>query len=423
MTPRIALVAPNLASGGGVTSVARFLAGAIRRSSEFDCRLVSLATSATDQASLRLASPGSWIGGPCVKVDRWEGQEILHVGARFVELEFQRYQPRAMLTRVLSDCDLVQIVSGSPAWALAARDFGGPVALQVATLASVERRQRAKTERDLVGAWRRLMTPITARLDRAGARLADCLFVENDWMRRTLSDWTAPERVTVAPPGVDTDLFQPGSSTANSGGCEPYILSVGRFADPRKNLSLLLEAYARLRALVPNCPRLVLAGKSPPSPSDWKLAQQLGLGASVDWQGKLSLDRLAALYRGALLFALSSSEEGLGLVLVEAMSSGIPVVATRTEGAHQVVVPGETGFLVPLNDAVALAHAMAQLVADSEMRLAMGHKARQRAERVFSEKVTETPYLSAYRELLGLSRRLLDSTPTGTSGKQCRELT
>ena len=401
---RIALVVPNLSGGGGVPSVARFLARAIDRSGDLRCEFISLATSASDSASLRLASPRSWVEKPCVGRDTWEGREVCHVGAWFVEFEFQRYWPRRALSRMLEEFDLVQIVAGSPAYALVARDFPGPVALQVATLAAVERRERFRREKNPVGVWRRAMTWVTSRLDRAGAAVADRIFVENEWMMRTLSTWTVPERVVLAPPGVDTKLFHPGPSKYDATGADGYILSVGRFADPRKSVRLLFEAYARLRARFSACPRLVLAGESGPSPADWARARELGVDGALFWHGRVSRERLAELYRGARLFVFPSAEEGLGLVLLEAMACGVPVVATRTEGARQALEDGRSGLLVPVGDALGLAIAMEKVITDTGLRDAMGRRARVLAETRYCEEATAPVFLETYRRLLGAGR-------------------
>lgn len=397
---RIALLVPNLTDGGGVPSVARFLVHAIQGTGDLRCSLISLATSASDPASVRVANPRSWIEGPRVKVGKWEGHTYSHVGARFVELEFQRYRPRPALSRLLRGFDLVQVVSGSPAFALVARHFHGPVALQVATLARVERRERALREGGPLGLWRRTMTAVTSRLERAGARVPDRIFVENDWMRRTLGSWIRPERVILAPPGVDTGLFHPPRSPARSQNEGGYILSVGRFADPRKNVRFLIEAFARLKARTETDVKLVLAGESAPSGADLDRASELGIGGAVIWKGRVTEAQLALLYRGALAFVLSSTEEGLGLVLLEAMASGLSVVATRTEGARQVVEEGATGFLVDHGDAAGLAAGMEAVLKDARLRRGMGRRARRLVETNYSFDVTGKVFVDTYRELL-----------------------
>lgn len=402
--PRIAVVVPDLAGGGGVPAVARFLVRAIERTGSFRVGLISLSTSARDDASLRVLAPGSWRGRSRVRRESWEGRQVWHVGTRFAELEFQRYRPRPWLSRILRDFDLVQVVAGSPAPALAAREFPGPVALQVATLVSSERRERFRRERGPIGLWRRAMTVLTSRAERRAVRLADRIFVENEWMQGTLSAWTDPDRVVLAPPGVNTDLFRPLKGPVARGSDAGYVLSVGRLGDPRKNVDLLFEAFARLRSECSAPPRLVLVGKSPPPPSSWERARKLGLRDAITWEGDVAPGRLAKLYRGARLFVLASSEEGLGLVLLEAMASGVPVVATETEGARQLVENGRTGVLVPCGDAAAVGRAMGKVLRDPILAAAMGRSGRDVVERRFSERAAAAPFLESYRKLLTMAR-------------------
>jgi glycosyltransferase involved in cell wall biosynthesis len=309
---------------------------------------------------------------------------------------------------MLEECDLIQVVSGSPAWALVAREIDRPVALQVATFAAVEREERFREEGGLVTAWRRLMTRVTDRLDRKALREVDRVFVENRWMEETATRWTEPQKVVLAPPGVDTEFFRPpsGPSTPEPG----PILSVARFDDRRKNVRLLFEAYAELCAARDDPPLLVLAGKSGPRPKDWRRAEELGIRHRVRFHERVERSRLAELYRQASLFVLSSSEEGLGIVLLEAMASGLPVVSTATEGAREAVEDGVTGILTPVGDASALFRAMDRLLGDSKLRGRMGSKGRVRAENRYSREAAGRRFLAGYRELLGMGPQ--DADPT-----------
>lgn len=397
---KIAVVVPDLAGGGGVPSVARFLVHELDRTPDLDFGLLSLATSASDGASLRLRSPTSWLTRPVAEIGIWEGREYWHVGACLTEFEFQRYKPRRVLTEILRKFDLVQVVAGSPAWCLVASNFPGPVVLQVATLAEVERIERLRRQVGPTGLWRRAMMRLTSRLDREGLGLADRVLVENQWMKETVSTWTDPERVALAPPGIDTHLFRPGQHPSGRPEGEDYILSVGRFDDPRKCAGLLFDAYSRLHSRLPGCPVLVLAGQAMPVGRERESLRGLGIEDSVMLLGEVSRERLAELYRGAELFVLSSAEEGLGLVLLEAMSSEAAVVATRTRGAMQAIEDERSGLLAPVGDADGLAAAMERILVDSSLRAELGLNARSRVERRFSERAAGSAFLETYRSLL-----------------------
>ena len=404
----VAIVVPDLTGGGGVPAVARFLCKAIEQSNYFNARLFSLPSSVADPASLRLVAPRTWPRGPVVEKGEWEKREFEHVGAVFAEFEFQRYRPRRVLTSLLRECDLVQVVAGNPAWALVASRAGRPVTLQVATLASVERQERFRQERGPLALWRRAMTRVTRQLERRAVQVADRIFVENRWMEKTLSAWTQPGRVVLAAPGVDTEVFRPPHAGVDRPPQGVYILSVARWEDRRKNLRLLLEAYARLkREMSSEVPRLVLAGETGPLRKDWALARDLGISNSVSFHKRPSRKELANLYRHAAVFVLPSSEEGLGLVLLEAMASGTPVVSTATEGAQQALEDGVTGVLTPIGDPGALAAAMNTLLGNPGRRRELGERGRERAIRHFSQRTAAERFLAVYRELIGTESRTL----------------
>ncbi len=394
---RIALVVPGLEEGGGVPVVALFLLRALQDSGRYAPDLISLSTSSSDAESVRVRDPLSWLRGIQTRRGEWEGQRFRHVGARWTEFEFQRYRPRRKLTRLLEEYPLVQVVAGTPAWAYATRRVRRPVALQVATLITEERKRSLSEDHSLLGRWRALMTRITAKYDIKALSSLDAVFVENDWMFEFLRQRMEPSRVIHAPPGVNTELFCPGSRDPERG---PYILSVGRFSDPRKRVDLLLEAYHRLTQLVPDPPRLILAGNRPPTLKDWELADKLGIVDHVTFKDNLPTPALAELFRGASFYVLSSDEEGLGIVILEAMASGVPVVSTDCGGPAISVVEGETGFRVPCGDAEKLAGRMADLLRDEDLRQRMGQKARDRAVEHFSLQATAKKFIDYYDRAL-----------------------
>lgn len=395
----VAVVAPDLSVSGGVMSVVRFLVDTIRASKRYQPTLLSVALSSTDRSSVRLAAPRTWLDGVDVTPESTEEFSYQHVGAIGAEVEYLRYQPRATLTHLLNQADLVQVVAGTPAWAQLCRDVASPVALQVATLAQVERSTRLDQVSGPAGVWRRLMTQLTDRLDHAALRHIDVAFVENTWMEAHLARHLSDERVVFAPPGVDTDRFTPGERPSTG----KYILSVGRFADPRKNVSLLFEAYAQLRDLCPSSPRLVLAGRTKPSDEAWSRAETLGIRSSITMHEDVSLEALTRLYQNAALYVVSSNEEGLGITILEAMASGRPVVSTDCGGPSTTMIDGETGFLTPLGDAEALARAMKSILSDPQQADRFGRLGRQRVEEVFSAAATGQRFLDVYDQLLAAS--------------------
>jgi len=159
---------------------------------------------------------------------------------------------------------------------------------------------------------------------------------------------------------VDTTYFHPAEQVRASPPYGDYLLLTARINDPRKNVILLLRAFAHLRAEFPSL-RLVLAGEMP-GESLRKQVTDLQLEEAVVFTGYVSRDELRQLYQGALLYVLPSNQEGLGLVLLEAMACGTPVVSTCSGGPEDIIEDGVVGRLVPLNDVPQLTNAIAGIL-------------------------------------------------------------
>ena len=398
---RVALVVPALAEGGGVPSVARFVKDAALSSQRYGIKVFSLCMSSNDASSLHLRQPATWLRGACSTTGAWDGLPFIHVGANLGELEFQRYRPRKVLTQLLADCDVVQVVCGSPAWANTVVGLNKPVALQVATLAKVERRKRDANPRGLGGWWRKAMTEITDRLDDRALRRVDAIQVENPWMLEYARNLNVGRAVDIryAPPGINTDVYQPLPHRDVTR--EPYILCVGRLDDPRKNIGLLLSAYALLPDEVRNRVRLVLAGSSAPPDAFWARADSLGARDRVQYVASPSGEELIRQYQAASVFALPSDEEGLGMVILEAMSCAVPVVSTRSGGPDGIITDGEDGFLVPLDDAAAMAGRLQTLLENPSFNITMGRKARATIEARYDERVAGAVFVDMWDRLTG----------------------
>lgn len=396
---KLALVVPSLLDGGGVPAVARFIKDAALRSRRWDLSVISLAMSHRDRCNVSLLRPATWPRGVECASGEWEGLPFRHVGARIGELEFQRYRPRAALARALADCDVIQVVSGSPAWANAVIGLGKPVSMHVATRARLERRRRDANAQGMLARWRKTMTRITDRMDDRALACADAVQVMNPTMleyARAIAG-TRGRDIRLATPGVDATLFRPHEERRP--GDEPTILSVARFGDPRKNVGLLLDALLALPDAVRARTRLVLAGASAPPAEFWRRAGELGLSERIRFVERPDRDALVRLYQSASVFALPSDEEGFGMVLLEAMACGIPVVATRSGGPEGIVTDCEDGYLVARGDAAAMAERLAWLLGEGERNIAMGRRARLTIERRFDERVAGAAFLEIWERL------------------------
>jgi len=329
----------------------------------------------------------------------WRGRPFVSVGAVACELEFQRYQPRRALARVLAGCDLVQVVTGLPAPAYAVCGLGRPVAVHCATRAPVERRPRHRALSGPGEAWRRMMTRIIDRVDRMALERADAIQVMNPWMLEYAREVTAGRDtpIQLLQPGVDTSHYVPGPECDRH--TDPYILCVGRLNDPRKNIGLLLQAFAGLDAPV----RLLLAGFGAPGDGFWREVNQRGLRDRVSFVAAPDREALIPLYQRAAVFALSSDEEGFGMVILEAMSCGVPVVSTMSGGPDSIIDDGLDGYLVPLRDPAALRERLQRLVRDRALNHRMGAAARETVVARFDAHRAGQTLLETYDTLLSRS--------------------
>ncbi|HUR21345.1 MAG TPA: glycosyltransferase, partial [Vicinamibacterales bacterium] len=108
---------------------------------------------------------------------------------------------------------------------------------------------------------------------------------------------------------------------------------------------------------------------------------------------------LLRLYQEATVFALPSDEEGFGMVLLEAMACGVPVVSTRSGGPDDIVTDGEDGYLVPRNDAHALSARLSELLENPARAAEMGRKARLTIERRYDERVLGDTFMGVWDRL------------------------
>lgn len=392
-------------------SVARFLKDVALRAGLYDLKLISLATSAHDDCNLNISRPRSWLRGATISHGVWDGLPFLHVGAVVGELEFQRYRSRRVLAEAVADCDILQVICGSPAWANAVCGLGKPVAVQCATRAKIERRRRNASQQGLAGWWRKALTVITDHMDDRALRAVDAIQVENMWMLEYARRINAGREVDLryASPGIDANEF----CTVGDRNLvhDPYILCVGRLNDPRKNINLLLDAYALIPEGVRARVRMVLAGKAGPPDSFWQRAEALGIQHRITFIHCPSREKLVALYQKASVFALPSDEEGLGVVLLEAMACGVPAVSTRSGGPEGILTDGEDGFLVALDDADALSDRLVRLCTDKSLNTQLGWRARQTIERRYAEQVAAEAFIDMWDRMLWKIDKRLANVP------------
>lgn len=183
----------------------------------------------------------------------------------------------------------------------------------------------------------------------------------------------------------------------------PQLLCMGRVV-PQKGFDLALVAFARLAPRFPGI-RLTIAGDGIDKPELEKFAHRLGIEDSVEFRGWVQPVQVPALMNQCTLVIMPSRFEPFGLVALQAAQMARPVVATRVGGLPEVVVDGETGWLVENGDVDALVTAMAFLLDHPNHATRMGQAARRRAQEVFRWAEYVDAYESLYRTLVDRERQ------------------
>lgn len=199
------------------------------------------------------------------------------------------------------------------------------------------------------------------------------------------------DKISVIPNGVDTAFFKPSPEK------DPDLISwVGRFV-PEKGLTYLLEAMQKVVKEHPSA-RLVMCGDGIARTECMHLTARLGLVDRVSFPGRLDRTELAELLARTTVFAFPSLSEGLPRSVLEAMASGVPVVASDIPGIGEVITDGNDGLLVSPRDSDSLAAAILRVLRDSDLVKQLGENARRTAVQRFSMSGSVRMQESLYRE-------------------------
>ncbi|RJQ65626.1 MAG: glycosyltransferase family 1 protein [Desulfobacteraceae bacterium] len=193
--------------------------------------------------------------------------------------------------------------------------------------------------------------------------------------------------VSVVPCGVNLELFRPADRIASRRHLEiapdsDVVLYVGRFA-PLKGLDRLIRAAGQLRSRFPKLHLLIIGGDGPQAPSSLNLialAAQLGLADAVRFVGRVEQQDLPPYYSAADLLAFPSDYESFGLVVLEALACGIPVVATPVGAVESIIQDGVNGILIGSADDGAVAEGIARILAQPPERRPGNRQIRATAE-------------------------------------------
>lgn len=272
-------------------------------------------------------------------------------------------------------------IKGAQAVIDAANLTGGKSIVRCGYLLSRFRANQPVSMRMRFGLWRREL---------AMFHQADRVFLPTQEDALYARQWYAlpASKVVVMPNFVDTDMFAPRDELP----CEPGLVCfVGRLA-PQKNVGALIEAMAGLKGA-----KLRLIGDGPQQAELAALAERFQV--DIEMLGNVPHAELPRLLAECEIFVLPSLYEGLPKALLEAMSAGVPVIATKVQGSGAVIRHRDTGWLCDDTSPESLRRALSSMLEDSRLRTQIGRAARRYVQENFSLEKVLAQEVAVYQEL------------------------
>jgi len=231
----------------------------------------------------------------------------------------------------------------------------------------------------------------------------DAIVAPSKPMLDVLRQYGVKVKAEVIPTGLQTQSFAPadGNAFREKHGIpldRPMILYVGRVAF-EKNIAFLLRMAVELREMQPEV-LLVVAGEGPAEESLHKLSKELNLQQNIQFIGYMDRNtELNGCYKAADVFVFSSKSETQGLVIIEAMAQGTPVVAIAELGTKSILIEGEGALIAP-EDEVIFAERVSTLLQDKKVRNALGAKARAYVEEKWTSRAQAERVVEFYQGML-----------------------
>jgi len=249
---------------------------------------------------------------------------------------------------------------------------------------------------------------ILRRITRCIFRNSDAITANSEYTKKIILsiDNTMDHKVKIIPMGVDTSRFSPKSRSdlKKSFDSEYLILSVGRLVD-KKGIEYLIESMKYVIKRHPNI-KLIIGGSGPERERLEKLSENLNIENNIVFVGYISSQDLPKYYASSDIFILPSiitkenDTEGLGVVLLEAMASGTPVVGSNIGGITDIIADGVNGFLSNPGDSKSIADKILKILEDEKLRSDFSNDGIKTVEEKFSWCVVSNRFFNLISELI-----------------------
>jgi len=218
----------------------------------------------------------------------------------------------------------------------------------------------------------------------------------SDGLRELARETDTNVKMEVIPDGLDLGRFEPVQRDA----CpeKVHVLTIGRLI-PRKGFQFLIRALPQIIENATHNFEIEIVGDGPYHGELLRLSEDLGVTSYIRFAGSVPYSELPQKYRDADVFILPSLAEGMPLVVLEAMGTGLPIVASRVQGIDELVVEDVNGALFDAGDVDGLAHSLVKLINAGEGRVEMGKASVERVK-PYDWKHIADAYLALYDDIL-----------------------
>ena len=242
-----------------------------------------------------------------------------------------------------------------------------------------------------------LLKPMIRAIWGNAARNVAC----SDDLRELARKTDADAKIDVIPDGVDLETFAPAPRAAAPKSIR--VLTIGRLI-PRKGFQFLIRALPQIIENATHNFEIEIVGDGPYQKELMKMAKRLGVDAYIHFAGAVPYPELPQKYRNADIFILPSLAEGMPLVVLEAMGTGLPIVASRFQGIDELVAEGTNGELFDTGDVAGLAQCLLKVINAGALRLQMGKASIERVK-PYDWKHIADAYLTLYADILTQNTR------------------
>jgi L-malate glycosyltransferase len=223
---------------------------------------------------------------------------------------------------------------------------------------------------------------------------ADAVISNSEGLKKLALKSKPGQEIDIIYNGTDVQKFKPDDSLRNK---EKFIITLGGTrVTARKGIMYLLEAMGELHQKYPRL-YLTVIGEGDEKEDLERLAEKLKIQDKIIFLGRIDYKKIAAYYQEASAFILPSLNEGMSNAMLEALASGLPIIATDTGGTRELVSDGENGFIIKMKDSEDIARKLEVLINDSDLRLKMSTKSRKKALEMSWENVA-LKYYEIYKK-------------------------